>query len=57
MRVQTYVLESTKQLLTEVYNRINLLERGMADLEKKIVELKGVKDTLKEESKIMREKV
>jgi len=50
-------LESTKQLLTEVYNRINLLERGMADLEKKIVELKGVKDTLKEESKIMREKV
>jgi hypothetical protein len=57
MGVQTYVLESTKQLLTEVYNRINLLERGMADLEKKIVELKGVKDTLKEESKIMREKV
>jgi hypothetical protein len=57
MWVQTYVLESTKQLLTEVYNRINLLERGMADLEKKIVELKGVKDTLKEESKIIREKV
>jgi hypothetical protein len=57
MGVQTYVLESTKQLLTEVYNRINLLERGMADLEKKIVELKGVKDTLKEESKIIREKV
>jgi hypothetical protein len=57
MGVQTYVLESTKQLLTEVYNPINLLERGMADLEKKIVELKGVKDTLKEESKIMREKV
>jgi hypothetical protein len=57
MWVQTYVLESTKQLLTEVYNRINLLEKGMADLEKKIVELKGVKDTLKEESKIIREKV
>jgi hypothetical protein len=57
MGVQTYVLESTKQLLTEVYNRINLLERGMADLEKKIVELKGAKDTLKEESKIIREKV
>jgi hypothetical protein len=57
MGVQTYVLESTKQLLTEVYNRINLLERGMADLEKKIVEFKGVKDTLKEESKIIREKV
>jgi hypothetical protein len=57
MWVQTYVLESTKQLLTEVYNRINLLERGMADLEKKIVEFKGVKDTLKEESKIIREKV
>jgi hypothetical protein len=29
----------------------------MADLEKKIVEFKGVKDTLKEESKIIREKV
>lgn len=37
----------------EVYNRIDLLERGMTDL----VELKRVRDTLKEELKIVREKV
>ncbi|KAL9378144.1 hypothetical protein Peur_029479 [Populus x canadensis] len=57
MRAQTYALESTKQRLVEAYNYIDLLEKGMANLEKKLAKLKGARDTLKEEPKIAREDV
>lgn len=40
MKTQTHTLESTEQQLSEAYNSINLLERGMVDLEKKKGELR-----------------
>jgi exonuclease VII small subunit len=57
METQTHTLESTEQQLSEAYNSINLLERGMVDLEKKEGELRRAWYILRKELKIARKEV
>jgi chromosome segregation ATPase len=57
MQAQTHALESTEQQLSKAYNSINLLERGMTDLEKKESEFRGARYILRKELKIARKEV
>lgn len=45
------------QRMTKIYNLIDFLERGMTGLKKEVAELKGAKETLREELGIIRNEV
>nr|TKS14239.1 hypothetical protein D5086_0000043130 [Populus alba] len=54
---KTHAMKMTEQRLVEAFNHIDLLERRMIELENKVPELRGARDTLKEEPRITREEV